>query len=1499
MSEKNKINDETKDEIVQVTPKKKKRCCLNCFIVVMIIVVVFSGGLVGGAFWAWGKYAEPSMEMSLTEFFGILNKTMNGKEKDIVTNAFEEKDLDAFYEQMKEKMFLKDESNVTIMDIINGYVPKANNTTQPTGYTGTDGYDLRPIYSQEENNAKVEASSQVTTGNSDFDKLLQQFDFDFSSLANYDGAPHVLQITDKELAAVVNQALKSAEQINGFKEQVAQIKNSTGIDIVSLVSLRQIIIDNDNIADQTNIRLSVTLQLKAREMMAQVLEKNGMPKFLSSFVPKNFFVTTDLYPNNGDKSAGIKINSASAEEINKLIAGIEKLVAKTSGEQSGSGISEIFNTINNQVVETITKMQEFCPIVFISSEKGGAIQSRPIEAILKMMKLTISEGQFLSLIRDVKLPTKESLDLDKYTETKRDENVELFIQSLVKNYGIIETEDNKITKDNIFQQINSFSTDPNFANRIDIKKITDFSKEYTEDYAKSIRVKGTYQGYAGLFNNYLTTNTQTTNGVQITVLNIKYFDRKGESVGFDTPTDALLLTLQIDLAKMFGVDGNTSTSTLMTKFLPECIFVDAIVDIAPVTESYASQPTIMSLNKKSQNLTHEHFNTIISVASSLNVTMPISDSAAMGLMLGNMVRENLTKTEKAMGQAIIFEEEYIHMANFFEFMATQEMVKPSPEDTEGKVFIDKDLYEMFNKMHIFDNKHNNVGENCNAEKFVGELENKYYFKKQGEVEITQENPNGKPLLDPNDGKSIVNGLKNVGNTMGDTISLSRMYGDQTVDENNNLKPIMTQEEMGFIFGANSALDTLVSYMKEVKVIGSTILNGEILLTIAGNTEIKETIPDDPATPDVDESQTNTKYEKLMPQKIFIKVIINIQGLKDALNKQVPPSAEPDVPVEPTYEDFVTFTINDFDNEIKDDKGKTQLDDFFTFFTRLAKTTTTNIAKDIQDKTLAFMRDLSKSGIELLFVDGDDNGDGGQLIINDTIFQVAVNELYKNLEQGEIKPTSKEFRNIIKKINSQSASDLEDKKALNVAQNTAEVAKELNAKYFLTAGNRFDETGAKDVEINNINNLANSYSSMIDGKGMTESGVSIQFLQPRINEKQLAKLISKQAINLEQGLSDLTLIFADIKDEKTLVLGYSAKMSAGGENSYKAFVPEVVLVELFIDLSKISSAEECATIKINQMTDEDMQSDDSPYKGNEIALFVNLIKKFNGQIINMSTLKDNASRDVKNNLSTMSSDMGMKLYKASGEENEDSVGFYSVYEMVANSVNKKNNNTNTTADSLKATLEALHKQLPEYGTDNFVDNATFEFSVNNDNATFTAIVNEAFVGKTIKNNLDKFTAPDGAFSSIAPDKLNLLRVGLINYNSSNSSDIDKEIMTLGERVTADGKYLVTTFQLNSQAVMGNENTLLPENFNLTYYMNGDNSYNWVVVGALTQEQKEIFEELAKANGNKLESILGESVGKNITTNISNIKLNEYLTIAQLLNIGTIADGKLTAENKPIK
>ncbi len=283
--------------------KSNNRCCLNCFITLVVTFVIFVGALYGGAFFAWNQFVEPQVGISLNDALSLAAGLYTYKEDEIVTNPYKESDLTAFYTNLSNALYLDESVDLkkNIFEVLDSFLATSedeNQSTEDQGVVST----RNSIVAAEEGAEGESNTSNSITGNEALDNFLKELKFDFSRLKEYDetyATDSVLSLTDKQLAAFINDTMKTAIQSEGVSSKIPEMVADMGIDLANVVVIPQIAITNKTPTDLTKVKLTLTVQINIRDVAQSVIKKYYEPvAFLSKILPKSFYATVSIYPND-------------------------------------------------------------------------------------------------------------------------------------------------------------------------------------------------------------------------------------------------------------------------------------------------------------------------------------------------------------------------------------------------------------------------------------------------------------------------------------------------------------------------------------------------------------------------------------------------------------------------------------------------------------------------------------------------------------------------------------------------------------------------------------------------------------------------------------------------------------------------------------------------------------------------------------------------------------------------------------------------------------------------------------------------------------------------------------------------------------------------------------------------------------------------------------------------------------------------------------------------
>lgn len=389
---------------------RKKSGGLTCLITLCCVVIIFLGGVVGAGFILYEKYARPILGISLTEAFGLLKGVYSPDRDEIITNPYDEvNDNEAFYNNLKGALCLAPDFKININDILNGVL---NQKTQQA-------------YGAKENPT---ADDKFTTGNEYFDEMLSKAEFDFSALEDYDGKAKYFNITDVQLASVMQEALKNASNIT----QLKPVEERIGVKLPDVIRVEQVIFAES----ASKPKLTATVSLDVRELLASIIVKekdtfSGVPTFLldllPKLLPKELLVSLTFFPEYSADAIAIEpiisINTANDEVLKRMLTSIDNYLVSGGGEKIFTPtLSTIATTVNSslsQVTEIIGKDS------IIYQGATNTLKIDTLGAVLMAMNIqNVNSTDFYTMLQHL-----HSIDY----KSKTEEDMLAFLKKVIPN----------------------------------------------------------------------------------------------------------------------------------------------------------------------------------------------------------------------------------------------------------------------------------------------------------------------------------------------------------------------------------------------------------------------------------------------------------------------------------------------------------------------------------------------------------------------------------------------------------------------------------------------------------------------------------------------------------------------------------------------------------------------------------------------------------------------------------------------------------------------------------------------------------------------------------------------------------------------------------------------------------------------------------------------------------------------------------------------------------
>ncbi|MGN0797818.1 MAG: hypothetical protein ACI4M5_06365 [Christensenellales bacterium] len=1320
-----KVKGESKNKANKEPKPKKKHGCLTCFITVLVIFVVLVAGVIGGGVWAWGQYVEPQVGLSITDAFNILKGLYKADEEKIVTNPYSQNDLDYFYSEFKVKTYMSADSDIDIIDILDSATAKK----------------------QEESSTPMALSETPTgTGNAALDDLLSKIEFDFSSLATYSGEENILEVTDKQFAALIDSVLQYYITQGVSSEDSAMGAISQYAPYLKHAKVSQIVIDSDAGAKLEDVVLSLTVKIDVASLATELLKNTSVPGFVANLLPKTVFVGMDVKPNAENGQASILINQIDRDLMTK----VEGVLNKFAG-----GDTPIMQTINNAVKSVIDKLNTVIPLTFVDS----GCDMKPVEALMNVLNVELGEAQFLCLIRDFKLPNATDVGLDSYTDDLRTQNLATFIDEFTTKYGF-DNSDDTITTDNVFTSITGIMNDDKMLAKLDFASL-DYDT-YSYNAAKH-KVGISYLALAGLLNSQLATGSEEASAFPITVLNMAY----------DQTNEMLEVSIAVDV--MQAVVGKAEEGSLVAVFapqiLPEQIFIKAKLSLV----SDPAKPTEIRINKCDVEQTTELLTNLNTLCGSLGIDVSQLNLAELTSKLEKSVRDNLTNINSKLGTDIEFVSTECVLPSIFETASGLKMLQD-----EGGVAIvdDKELHDMLRATYTFEAQEANASNNATG--FVTELENKYYLTTG--------------TLDATNGSALFNSVTTIKNNFESSIDVHKMATDTTADIN-LLKPVLSQEELGFLIQSSGKLDNIVSVLTDITVVATDITATHLNMQISGKVSL---------------TGENAKYAVLLPDKVYVNVYVDTVALK---NKIAGISTD----------DCTSFDIDGMTND--------EMNDFFALATKLggSEVTATQVGTALEDNIYNFMTEIEAGGtIEILF-------QVGEMKLNTTVFDIAIDQIYADSDPALV-PTNVQLRSVLQKVNVIPA-ELADS---NIASDMSRLAGDISDKYYLNTA--IDANG--DVS-SQIASVARDYSTLISGQRMADDTRVVtngNDLKPQASGGELGRLLSGDVTVSAEGMKDVTMISLTVTSTTTLRIVFTASVESQETDKYAKLLPSSVAIVVEVDTSKVEGVEVCTDFTLNDMTDEDL------------GVFCNLFKAVANKTVTPDDINADASTKVKDKLRDMTGGATMTYDTADINVNckGGTVTFASIYGVAINNI--YSDGAKPSELDFQNMMKSLFTLTPTVGQTD-INATTDKMTSGQISASYVITptphgevvmeISDRNIAATLLANEESGSGVSTALG-LTKESVSYKQVLMFNPNYANAATVKDGLG--GMTFTDDHSYMLMTLNINTSALMTKTTTLLPTSIDATVFIDVDASdyATTLMFNNMTSDEQKILKDIINSN-----------------------------------------------------
>lgn len=516
---------------------KKLACCLVSFLVTIVAIVGIAFGV--GAF-AYNKYAKEITTISYLEAWGVLASLYGSNDKKMITNPYDKtSELAQVDAAMRELLYIQEGSDFSITSLIN----------EALGNKSAGNDDSTQVESVA--NSIIGVKETVNTDNA-FMKMMADLKFDFSTLKDYSGEKHVLAITDKQMAAILDELFLGVA--SGYIDSTVQGFGLTVADVISVKQAKITVGEGENANADTTVSATVKIEF-GKAIKAAVSQVASGAAFLTGILPNEIYLTFDLKP-FGEGISSFVLNDNSAEQSEVLQRMINGILNYTKGTVDEPQFEAFMNTIDRGIKKVFATMGDYLNIQFVSS----AMEMDPMQTIVKELGLVdVTSTDMLYMISYL-MQTVDEFKAINWDAEKADR----FFTEFKSKMPIDATTD--INLDNMVTELGKI------AENIDIDAI-DYTKSNEE-----MRITMNYDAFTGLINKHAfgtsaDSESDLTNGMTL---------RKAQLSDLpNAEKDQILrFLIEIDLKKLSGVDTMEEglVKNLLSAMIKDSVFVE--IDVA-------------------------------------------------------------------------------------------------------------------------------------------------------------------------------------------------------------------------------------------------------------------------------------------------------------------------------------------------------------------------------------------------------------------------------------------------------------------------------------------------------------------------------------------------------------------------------------------------------------------------------------------------------------------------------------------------------------------------------------------------------------------------------------------------------------------------------------------------------------------------------------------------------------------------------------------------------
>lgn len=342
---------------------KKIACCLISFLVTVLVVV---GAVFGAGWYAYDRYAKDITGITYLEAWNVLSSLYGTKEKKVITNPFDaDAEFAAVDAEIKKLLFIDESVDFSLKAMMEEIMGVAN--TPPT--EGETAEPAQTTYSD----AIIGTNELAEVGS--LESFMNTLKFDFSELKDYNGAQHILEMTDKQIGAILNEAVMGAA--SKYTKGLAQ----QGVDVQKVFGVRELKItsSDDALTANENTTVSAVIKLDLRDVVESLLNTHQPKlKFLKGLLPKALYLTLEMKP-FGEGLPTVKLNDNNEKENALAMKLLNGVLNYSAGTKDVDKVAELFGKVDATVKKTFNTLDNYLNIVFTPSE----VHANPLQFLVK------------------------------------------------------------------------------------------------------------------------------------------------------------------------------------------------------------------------------------------------------------------------------------------------------------------------------------------------------------------------------------------------------------------------------------------------------------------------------------------------------------------------------------------------------------------------------------------------------------------------------------------------------------------------------------------------------------------------------------------------------------------------------------------------------------------------------------------------------------------------------------------------------------------------------------------------------------------------------------------------------------------------------------------------------------------------------------------------------------------------------------------------------------